>query len=106
MKKFLTLTTCIVLLNACNNQESTKNPAPSSRNLVSNTLEIQKGAKVTGKTISIDGLSIFYREAGMENKETILLLHGFPLSSHMFKDVMADISDDYHVIAMTILGSD
>ncbi len=51
------------------------------------------------KTIEINGLSIFYREAGQENKETILLLHGNPTSSHMYKDLMNLLKDKYHVIA-------
>ncbi|SEM31789.1 Pimeloyl-ACP methyl ester carboxylesterase [Aquimarina amphilecti] len=51
------------------------------------------------KIIDINGISIFYREAGIENKETILLLHGFPSSSYMFKDIIKVLSDEYHVIA-------
>jgi pimeloyl-ACP methyl ester carboxylesterase len=51
------------------------------------------------KTIKIDGLDIFYREAGDKNKPTILLLHGFPSSSHMYRDLINDLSADYHLIA-------
>ncbi|WP_299681847.1 alpha/beta hydrolase [uncultured Dokdonia sp.] len=51
------------------------------------------------KTIEIDGLSIFYREAGIQNKETILFLHGNPTSSHMYKELMNLLKDKYHVIA-------
>src|SRR5688500_9600430 len=51
------------------------------------------------KTIKIDGLDIFYREAGDKNKPNILLLHGFPSSSHMFRDLINDLSSDYHLIA-------
>ncbi len=51
------------------------------------------------KTIEINGLSIFYRESGQENRETILFLHGNPTSSHMYKDLMSLLKDDYHVIA-------
>ena len=40
----------------------------------------------TFRTVSIDGLDIFYREAGSRNNPTILLLHGFPTSSHMFRN--------------------
>jgi len=53
----------------------------------------------TFKTVRIDELDIFYREAGVEQTSTILFLHGFPSSSHMFRDVMADLSAKYHVIA-------
>ncbi|WP_299434820.1 alpha/beta hydrolase [uncultured Aquimarina sp.] len=51
------------------------------------------------KTIEINGLSLFYREAGQQNKETILFLHGNPTSSHMYKELMNLLKDDYHVIA-------
>src|SRR5512143_3632304 len=51
------------------------------------------------KMVKIDGLDIFYREAGNKNKPTILLLHGFPSSSHMYRDLINDLSDDYHLIA-------
>ena len=51
------------------------------------------------KTVKVDGLDIFYREAGNKNKPTILLLHGFPSSSHMFRDLIKDLSEDHHLIA-------
>jgi pimeloyl-ACP methyl ester carboxylesterase len=50
-------------------------------------------------TIKVDGLDIFYREAGSKNKPTILLLHGFPSSSVMYRDLMNDLSANYHLIA-------
>jgi pimeloyl-ACP methyl ester carboxylesterase len=51
------------------------------------------------KTVKVDGLDIFYREAGDRNKLTILLLHGFPSSSHMYRDLINGLSADYHLIA-------
>jgi len=51
------------------------------------------------KTIKIDGLDIFYREAGPKDAPTILLLHGFPTSSHMFRNLIPQLSDRYHVLA-------
>lgn len=51
------------------------------------------------RTVKIDGLDIFYREAGDKSKPTILLLHGFPSSSRMYNDLMIDLGDSYHVIA-------
>lgn len=51
------------------------------------------------KTVKIDGLDIFYREAGPKDAPTIILLHGFPTSSHMFRDLIPELSDTYHVIA-------
>ncbi len=51
------------------------------------------------RTVNIDGHEIFYREAGSLKKPTILLLHGYPTSSHMFRNLIADLSSDYHVLA-------
>ncbi|AOW99327.1 hydrolase [Moorena producens PAL-8-15-08-1] len=51
------------------------------------------------KTIEIDGLDIFYREAGSKNAPTILLLHGFPTSSHMFRNLIPALADEFHLIA-------
>lgn len=47
----------------------------------------------------LDGLDIFYREAGNPNKPTLLLLHGFPASSFMFGRLMESLADDFHLIA-------
>src|ERR1700739_3907918 len=51
------------------------------------------------RTIQIDGLSIFYREAGPKDAPTILLLHGLPSSSRMFEALFARISNIYHLVA-------
>jgi len=51
------------------------------------------------KTVKIDDLDIFYREAGPKDAPTIILLHGFPTSSHMFRNLIPELSDKYHVIA-------
>lgn len=50
-------------------------------------------------TLSIDGIDIFYREAGERDKPTIVLLHGFPSSSHMFRHLIPELAKNYHVIA-------
>ncbi len=51
------------------------------------------------RTVKIDGLDIFYREAGSKDAETILLLHGFPTSSHMFRNLIPALSDKFHLVA-------
>lgn len=51
------------------------------------------------KTVKVNGLDIFYREAGDLDKPTILLLHGYPTSSHMFRNLITDLSVRYHVLA-------
>jgi len=59
---------------------------------------VQKYA-VLNKTVNVNGVEIFYREAGPQNAPVILLLHGYPTSSHMFRNLMRDLSDSYHLIA-------
>ena len=54
---------------------------------------------VSYKTVTIDGLDIFYREAGNPKTPTILLLHGFPTSSHMFRDLIPELADEFHLVA-------
>lgn len=51
------------------------------------------------KSMEINGVNIFYREAGDPNKETLVLLHGFPSSSHQYRKVLNELSDEYHLIA-------
>ena len=51
------------------------------------------------RTIQVDGLSIFYREAGPKDAPTLLLLHGLPSSSRMFEPLFTQLSDRYHLIA-------
>jgi pimeloyl-ACP methyl ester carboxylesterase len=51
------------------------------------------------RTIQVDGLSIFYREAGPKDAPTLLLLHGLPSSSRMFEPLFTQLSDHYHLIA-------
>ncbi len=58
-----------------------------------------KQNKTEHKTVKINGLDIFYRETGPRDAPTILLLHGFPTSSHMFRNLMPDLSDEFHLIA-------
>jgi len=54
---------------------------------------------VLHKTIEVNGIEIFYREAGPKDAPTVLLLHGYPTSSHMFRNLMEDLSDRYHLLA-------
>src|SRR5271165_1720390 len=51
------------------------------------------------RTQTIDGINIFYREAGPPSAPVVLLLHGFPTSSHMFRNLIPALADHYHVIA-------
>lgn len=56
-------------------------------------------AAVSYHTTVVDGVKVFYREAGPKNAPTVLLLHGFPTSSHMFRNLIPKLADRYHVIA-------
>ena len=51
------------------------------------------------KTVKVGDLDIFYREAGPANAPTILLLHGFPTSSQMFRNLIPALADKYHLVA-------
>ncbi|TDU90814.1 pimeloyl-ACP methyl ester carboxylesterase [Kribbella voronezhensis] len=56
------------------------------------------------RTVEVEGHEIFYREAGPVDAPVLLLLHGFPTSSHMFRDLIPKLADKYHVIAPDHLG--
>ena len=51
------------------------------------------------KNVNVDGLNIFYREAGNETSPKLVLLHGFPASSHQYRNLMQALADQFHVIA-------
>ena len=52
----------------------------------------------------VGGMNIFYREAGVGNGPTILLLHGFPMSGHMFRNLIPLLANEYHVVAPDFPG--
>jgi pimeloyl-ACP methyl ester carboxylesterase len=54
--------------------------------------------------VDVDGFNIYYREAGAVGKPKLLLLHGFPSSGHMFRDLIPLLSDRYHIIAPDLPG--
>ncbi|WP_250624749.1 alpha/beta fold hydrolase [Pinirhizobacter soli] len=56
------------------------------------------------KTTKVDGLDIAYREAGPSTAPTLLLLHGFPSSSHMFRDLIPALADKFHIVAPDLPG--
>ena len=55
-------------------------------------------------SVDVDGLKVFYREAGNQARPTVLLLHGFPSASHMFRDLIPQLEDHYHVVAPDLPG--
>ena len=59
---------------------------------------------ITYQYANVRGRKIFYREAGSKDAPTILLLHGFPSSSHMFRDLIPRLSDRFHLVAPDLPG--
>jgi pimeloyl-ACP methyl ester carboxylesterase len=56
------------------------------------------------RTIDVDGLKVFYREAVLPDAPKLLLLHGFPTSSHMFRDLIPLLADRFHIVAPDLPG--
>lgn len=59
---------------------------------------------ITHRTVDVDGIDLFYREAGKPGLPKLLLLHGFPSSSHMFRDLIPELADVFHIIAPDLPG--
>src|SRR5436309_9737848 len=53
----------------------------------------------TFRKVDVDGINVFYREAGSKEAPTILLLHGFPTAGHMFRDLIPQLTDRFRVVA-------
>src|SRR6516225_6576004 len=56
------------------------------------------------RTADVDHFNVFYREAGAVEAPKLLLLHGFPSASHMFRDLIPLLSDRFHIIAPDLRG--
>ena len=59
----------------------------------------EEDVRTAHRTVEVDGLSIFYREAGPRGAPVVLLLHGFPTSSRMFRNLIPALADRFHVVA-------
>jgi len=55
-------------------------------------------------TVDVDGLKVFYRSAGDRSAPVVLLLHGFPSASHMFRDLIPELAGKYHLVAPDLPG--
>ena len=73
---------------------------------IANAEETPMKPSVSYRTVKVDGLSIFYREAGRKDAPTLVLLHGLPSSSRMFEPLFSRLSDRYHLIAPDYPGLD
>src|SRR5258707_7324439 len=59
---------------------------------------------VTYRKVDVDGIGVFYREAGPKDAPTILLLHGFPTASHMFRELIPRLADRFRLVAPDLPG--
>jgi pimeloyl-ACP methyl ester carboxylesterase len=59
---------------------------------------------VTYWKVDVDGIGVFYRDAGPRDAPTILLLHGFPTAGHMFRDLIPQLSDRFRLVAPDLPG--
>lgn len=73
-------------------------------NMPQDKLRLETRGTINYRRVQIDGREIFYREAGPANAPVMVLLHGFPSSSHMFRDLIPKLSDHFHVIAPDYIG--
>ena len=60
--------------------------------------------KIQYRKASVDGFNVFYRQAGPADAPALLLLHGFPTSSHMFRELIPALADRFHVVAPDLPG--
>ena len=61
-------------------------------------------SQIYHRRIAVDGHQVFFREAGPDDGRTVVLLHGFPSSSHMFRELIPVLASKYHVVAPDMLG--
>lgn len=82
--------------------------APLAQSADKQATTLAKRSEVAGQArfhkVAVDGFEVFYREAGPANAPVLLLLHGFPTASHMFRDLMPQLADKYRVIAPDLPG--
>lgn len=84
----------LMLITACKDKTETTS---SKKNV--ETIKNKKMNNVKYKTENVNGVKIAYREAGDSNNPTIVLLHGFPSSSHQYRKVLNQLSNEYYLIA-------
>jgi pimeloyl-ACP methyl ester carboxylesterase len=59
---------------------------------------------VTYRSTDVNGLKVFYRESGPAEAPKLLLLHGYPSASHMFRELIPQLADQFHVVAPDLIG--
>lgn len=99
MTRTTQLTFAIALTAAISWTAGLSSPAAAQQTAPSQLTNRTATLSVAHKTIKVDDLDIFYREAGPKVAPTVLLLHGFPTSSQMFRSLIPALADKYHVVA-------
>ena len=97
---FVFITTAALL--GCNNQQPKTDRGQPTSNATATAVDAvaeTNWPEVKHRTVEVDGVEIFYREAGPPGAPTLLLLHGFPTSSHMFRDLIPALADRFHLVA-------
>jgi len=97
MKKFLFISLFALILVACNTSKTSGVKANNSNYFLP--------PQTTYNYAEIDSVKLFYREAGNQSNPTIVLLHGYPSSSHSYRNLIPMLATHYHVIAPDNLGS-
>jgi pimeloyl-ACP methyl ester carboxylesterase len=77
----------------------TANPSPPIKKMTTHSPSVPNPYPVRYRTLRVNNLDVFYREAGPQDAPTILLLHGFPTSSNMFRNLIPRLAPDFHVVA-------
>src|SRR4029453_4374403 len=77
---------------------------PRLKRIDANSWRLKMSATIAHRNVRIDDVDIFYREAGPQDGPVLLLLHGFPSSSHMFRNLIPVLADKYHVVAPDFPG--
>lgn len=91
MKKLITFLLILTFISCQHQTTKTQNSTPQTT--------MNTKTAISYKTKDINGISIAYRESGNPKNPTLILLHGFPASSHQYRKVLHELSDSYHMIA-------
>lgn len=99
VNKVLAVASLAVITLTMMGQANASSSAHLQREHKPDSLPQQSRQQTQHKTIEIAGQDIFYREAGSKQNPTIVLLHGFPTSSHMYRNLIPQLAQNYHVLA-------
>ena len=99
MKRIFTTIAALVVVAAVGMAATQIASSQDAKAAMPTTIAGEKPVEVHYRTIKVGDLDIFYREAGPKDAPAVLLLHGFPTSSHMYRNLIPQLADKYHVVA-------